>query len=658
MPISTCAVTGNVKNLLNSNVQNCTVKASVLTPFFHGTAWISGEISSTTTDSSGNFSLSVIETETVGKKISFTFEYNDGTGATKRRAYTVVVPDEASATLADLVTSDVAAIVANTFPASSVTVNASGNLSSTDAQSALVELQTDVDTRALASDLTAHLADTSDAHDASAISVSPTGNLAADDVQEALAELQTDIDTRATSAALTAHIDDTTDAHDASAISVSPSGNLAADDVQEALTELQGDIDAINTLANGKIYIGNGSNAATEVTPAGDVTIANDGTTAIASGVIVNADVNASAAIAYSKLNLANSIVNADVGAAAAIAYSKLNLGTSIVNADVNASAAIAYSKLNLATSIVNADVAAAAAIARTKIASGTNYRILANSSSGVMSENAALTAKHVIIADANGQLSGIAPGTANNVLKSDGTDWTSGTVAAPNLAVSSKTTTYTATSSDDFLILSGASFTVTLPAAASNTGKVLAFKHNDSTLGRVYTIDGNSSETIDGAATRKISTQHEVLRIISDGTNWQILERKIPSVETTYTPTFTGFGTASSIAFTWRRVGDRIQIRGRWTSGTSTGTEARVTVPSGITTDSAKIVNIQLVGTMGYSPAFDRTTYVMSEPSIDYVTFSAQGSGVFNKVTGSSLCSSGEILALFAEVPITDWEG
>jgi hypothetical protein len=79
-------------------------------------------------------------------------------------------------------------------------------------------------------------------------------------------------------------------------------------------------------------------------------------TAAIGSEVIVNADVNPSAAIAYSKLNLADSIVNADVSASAAIAYSKLNIsglitsadiadGT-IVNDDINASAAIALSKL------------------------------------------------------------------------------------------------------------------------------------------------------------------------------------------------------------------------------------------------------------------------------------------------------------------------
>jgi hypothetical protein len=86
----------------------------------------------------------------------------------------------------------------------------------------------------------------------------------------------------------------------------------------------------------------------------------------IADGTIVNGDINASAAIAYSKLNLTGSItssditdgtiVNGDISASAGIAYSKLSLNSSItssdivdgtiVNADINASAAIALSKL------------------------------------------------------------------------------------------------------------------------------------------------------------------------------------------------------------------------------------------------------------------------------------------------------------------------
>ena len=47
-------------------------------------------------------------------------------------------------------------------------------------------------------------------------------------------------------------------------------------------------------------------------------------TTVIGTGAIVNADVNSSAQIAYSKLNLTNTIVDADVNASAAIAWTKI----------------------------------------------------------------------------------------------------------------------------------------------------------------------------------------------------------------------------------------------------------------------------------------------------------------------------------------------
>jgi hypothetical protein len=93
----------------------------------------------------------------------------------------------------------------------------------------------------------------------------------------------------------------------------------------------------------------------------------------IADGAIVNADVNAAAAIAYTKLNLSGSIVNADVKSDAAIAYTKLNLSGSIVNADVATGAAIAYSKLNLTGSIVDADIKSDANITISKL-NGTQF--------------------------------------------------------------------------------------------------------------------------------------------------------------------------------------------------------------------------------------------------------------------------------------------
>jgi hypothetical protein len=56
------------------------------------------------------------------------------------------------------------------------------------------------------------------------------------------------------------------------------------------------------SLTSGRLLVGNASNVATSVAVTGDISITNAGVTAISSGVIVDADVNASAAIAFSKL--------------------------------------------------------------------------------------------------------------------------------------------------------------------------------------------------------------------------------------------------------------------------------------------------------------------------------------------------------------------
>jgi hypothetical protein len=71
---------------------------------------------------------------------------------------------------------------------------------------------------------------------------------------------------------------------------VSGAGTVAASDtVLQAVNKLDGNIAAINTLADGKIYLGNGSNVATEVTPSGDATISNAGVVAIGAGKVLSA---------------------------------------------------------------------------------------------------------------------------------------------------------------------------------------------------------------------------------------------------------------------------------------------------------------------------------------------------------------------------------
>lgn len=76
-------------------------------------------------------------------------------------------------------------------------------------------------------------------------------------------------------------------------------------------------------LTSAHILVGNGSNVAADVAVTGDISITNAGVTAIAAGVIVDADVNASAAIASSKLDLSGMRAASSLSSVIAVLTSK-----------------------------------------------------------------------------------------------------------------------------------------------------------------------------------------------------------------------------------------------------------------------------------------------------------------------------------------------
>lgn len=88
---------------------------------------------------------------------------------------------------------------------------------------------------------------------------------------------------------------------------------------------------------------------------------------------------------------------------------------------------------------------------------------------------------------------------------------------------------TYTVDSgagTDDYIIQSNytatGAQTITLPAVATNSGRVLIIKDADGNAGaNNITIDGNASETIDGATTYVISTNYGSVKIYCDGNEW-----------------------------------------------------------------------------------------------------------------------------------------
>lgn len=132
------------------------------------------------------------------------------------------------------------------------------------------------------------------------------------------------------------------------------------------------------TLPSGQIIVGNGSNAATGVTPSGDVTINNAGVTAIGTGVIVNTDINASAAIDLTKLaatTASRALVTDGSGFIVVSAVTATELGhssgvTSAIQTQID-------SKVSSSTLTTNGDIFYRAGGVVTRLPIGTNGYVL-----------------------------------------------------------------------------------------------------------------------------------------------------------------------------------------------------------------------------------------------------------------------------------------
>lgn len=102
------------------------------------------------------------------------------------------------------------------------------------------------------------------------------------------------------------------------------------------------------------------------------------------------------------------------------------------------------------------------------------------------------------------------------------GPAWTEGSaVASTTLPFTNQTGTYTVDNTDCVVNCTANTFTVTLPTAVGIEGQYFVVKNSGT---GVITIDGNGSETIDGATTKILAVQYESMTVISDGANWKVI--------------------------------------------------------------------------------------------------------------------------------------
>jgi hypothetical protein len=132
----------------------------------------------------------------------------------------------------------------------------------------------------------------------------------------------------------------------------------------------------------------------------------------------------------------------------------------------------------------------------------------------------------------------------------------------------------------------------------------------------------------------------------------------------TSYTPTFTGFGTVTSPECQHKREGSDQLIRCKFTSGTATATEGRVTLGGGVNTaTTSKIPSIQAAGVFFVgNTATVHGGSVLIQPSVGYVNFSAEGvfgsnsTSALAAANGNSIVSNTTAMSFYARVPIDGW--
>ncbi len=99
---------------------------------------------------------------------------------------------------------------------------------------------------------------------------------------------------------------------------------------------------------------------------------------------------------------------------------------------------------------------------------------------------------------------------------------------------VGTKTTTYTILNTDDLLFAdaTGGAFTMTLPAASANPGKIYYLVKKDSSVNAV-TIARAGSDTINGLTSTSLPTQFAPIILVSDGVSkWTLLLTALPRSE------------------------------------------------------------------------------------------------------------------------------
>lgn len=192
----------------------------------------------------------------------------------------------------------------------------------------------------------------------------------------------------------------------------------------------------------------------------------------------------------------------------------------------------------------------------------------------------------------------------------------------------------------------------------------------------------GNSGQTVSSSNTVKLK-KGDVLRVHTDGTNissntnraqFTITKQKsnagyvvVADAEQntkSYTPLIEGFGTVTDMDVTYQKVGDTLVLKGIFTAGTTSATEAKVYLPNGYTVKS-NATRTEIAGTwIRRQSTTNKGGVVLTVGGNNYINFSANG--VFNnssinpssEANADTVVPTGVSLTFTAIVPVNELDG
>lgn len=475
---------------------------------------------------------------------------------------------------------------------------------------------------------------------ASAVTFTPAGGIAATDVQAAIQELDTE---KASATSVSDHLADTTDAHAGTAITNTATGNISATTAQAAINELDTEKQATDTDLTALA----GLSSTGIVTRTGSATYSERTITGTADQITVT---NGNGVSGNPTLSIPSDPVTPGTD---------LTFGTS---SGINLKSGTAVPTTTATTGNVGSlyfNTTTGDIYRKTDSGSSTNWVLLGAS--------AAITAPVAYTPTISGC------GTVSSVnfyyrqigdyLHIEGS-FVSGTPAASSTTFTLPNSGTIGTINSNTLVGSG-----TRNNAAGGTFSVIATASGASTLG-IGTKGANGLAVVNCnsvIASGDVVAVNAVVRVAGLASVVNTATTTIITAPTAYTPTFVGFGTVSNVKITKRQIGNFLEISGTFQAGTTTGSIASMSLPSGLTLDTTNLIanTTSAAGTglgnytaNGVANADGR---IVSAPSTDatllYFGASTTTSALFPNA-GSTIAASSSIISVYAMVPIAGLPG